>query len=363
MESLIQELQKIKDFRRRQGQRHPLWLVLLIVILGAMQGYLGYRAIADFAKANQQLIVAKFNILSKKVPSSSTIRRVLIGVDWSSLQDIFNQWSSQLGESSDLRDWVCIDGKSLNSTVKNHDKSSQNLVSFVSLYSQTSGLVLGVNRWENQNRSEIHQAQDLIRNCPFKNKVFTLDALHCQKQTVQQIMASGNQYLITVKKNQKKLYRALESVTHSQEPLSVSQEQEKSHGRIIKRHVSVFKSLDSLKSHWSGIQSFIRVERWGKRGKKDCHQVAYYISSLWENAEVFASKIKGHWLIENQLHWVKDVIFSEDNSSIRHNQARTNLSILQTLAINLFRLFGFSSITEGQRWLNHRWSRLEILLE
>lgn len=363
MDSLIKELKKVKDFRRSPGRRHPLWLVLLIVILAAMQGYLGYRAMGDFAKANQQLILNKFKIFSKKVPSSSTIRRVIMGVDWLNLQEIFNQWSSQFSEWSELRDWVCIDGKSLSSTVDNLNNSHQNFVSFVSLYSQEYQVVLGLNRFENKHSSEIKQVQDIIRDFPFTKKVFTLDALHCQKPTVKEIIESENHYLITVKKNQKKLDQALESVTNTQEPLSINIEQEKGHGRHIKRQVSVFKSPDLLKPTWCGIQSLIRVERWGNRGNKDDHQIAYYISSLLENAEVFAHKIKGHWQIENQLHWVKDVIFREDNSSISHFQARTNLSILQTMAINLFRLLGFVSITEGQRWLNNRWSRLWILLE
>lgn len=360
MDSLIKELKKVKDFRRCQGRRHPLWLVLLIVILAAMQGYLGYRAMEDFAKANQQLILNKFKIFSKEVPSSSTIRRVIMGVDWLNLQEIFNQWSSQFSEWSELRDWVCIDGKSLSSTVDNLNNSHQNFVSFVSLYSQEYQVVLGLNRFENKHSSEIKQVQEMIGSLPFTKKVFTLDALHCQKPTVQQIIASENHYLITVKKNQKKLYQALESITHSEKPLSINIEQEKSHGRQIKRQVSVFKSIEPLKSNWCGIQSLIRVERWGKRGDKDYHQVAYYISSLLEKAEVFATRIRGHWQIENQLHWVKDVIFQEDSSQIHHFQARTNLSILQTIAMNLFRLLGFVSITEGQRWLNNRWSRLWI---
>lgn len=268
----------------------------------------------------------------------------------------------------------------LGSTVDNFGNSHQNFVSFVSLYSQEYQVVLGLNCFENKRCSEIKQVQEIIEDLPLKNQVFTLDALHsladflldgnhqdrsprCQKQTVQKIIESKNHYLITVKKNQKKLYQALESVAHNQEPLSIKIEQDKSHGRQIKRQVAVFKSIDSLKSSWYEIKSLIRVERWGKRGKKDYHQVAYYISSVWEKADYFSEKIKGHWPIENRLHWVKDVIFKEDDSSIAHFQARTNLSILQTIAINLFRLLGFVSITEGQRWLNNRWSRLWILLE
>lgn len=286
-----------------------------------------------------------------------------MGVDWSNLEKIFNQWSSQLGELSNEREWLCIDGKSLSSTVQNSDNSHQNFVSFISLYSQRTQWVLAANRFENKHSSEIKQVQGGIRDGSFNNKVFTLDALHCQKQTVQEIIASGNHDLIAVKKNQKKLYKSLESVTTSQEPLSINLEQERSHGRQIKRQVSVFKSPDSLLPIWCGIQSLIRVERWGQRRNKDYHQVAYYISNLLEKAKVFATRIRGHWQIENQLHWVKDVIFKEDASPIRHFQARTNLSILQTIAINLFRLLGFVSITEGQRWLNNRWSMLWILLE
>jgi hypothetical protein len=157
----------------------------------------------DFAKANQELIVQKFHTLSQKVPSSSTIRRVLLGVDWSNLQDTFNQWSSHLENYNELRDWVCIDGKALSSMVTNPESYHQNFVSFVSLYSQEHQLVLRLNRLENKQCSEIKQVQSMIRDCTLKSQVFTLDALHCQKQTVQEIISSENHYIVAVKKNQK----------------------------------------------------------------------------------------------------------------------------------------------------------------
>lgn len=363
MKSLIKELKKVKDFRRSQARRHPLWLVLLIVVLGTMQGYLGYRALGDFAKANQKSLVKNFNLPSGQVPSYSTIRRVLLGVNWLNLQDIFNHWARNLGDSDSLKDWVCVDGKTLRSTVSNYKKNCQNFVSLVSFYSQSHHLVLGLNRFENKHESEIRQVQGMVKTCNFKNKVFTLDALHCQKLTTHLIIESGNDYLVAVKKNQKRLYENLESLTKEQEPISQSVEKEQSHGRIISRKVSVFEIFNSLENNWCGIRSLIRVERIGKRGDKDYHQVAYYISSLKENAEVFAQKIRGHWQIENQLHWVKDVILKEDSSPLHNFQARTNLSILQTISINLFRLKGFLSITEGQRWLNNRWSKLLVFLE
>ncbi len=111
------------------------------------------------------------------------------------------------------------------------------------------------------------------------------------------------------------------------------------------------------------LKSYIKVERYGERDGKEYDNCAYYISSLRENAQTFAQKIRGHWPIENQLHWVKDVIFKEDTLPLTDFQAVSNFSIIQTIALNLFRSLGFLSITEGQRWLNHRWFRLWDLLE
>jgi predicted transposase YbfD/YdcC len=83
--------------------------------------------------------------------------------------------------------------------------------------------------------------------------------------------------------------------------------------------------------------------------------------SLTESAQVFAKIIRGYWKIENQLHWVKDVIFEEDKSEISDFQAASNWSILTTIGLNLFRGLGFLSITEGQKWLAERWEKLIVL--
>lgn len=98
-------------------------------------------------------------------------------------------------------------------------------------------------------------------------------------------------------------------------------------------------------------------------GKKPYKEKVYYISSAVNDAQRLAQIIKGHWGIENQCHWVKDVIFQQDQSRIRNFQAATNFSTLKTLVINLFRSLGFVSITEGQRWLTHHWHKIFILSE
>jgi hypothetical protein len=134
MLTLIPFLKKVNDPRKKLGQRHPLWLILLLVVLGLMFGYLGYRYLETFAKSNQKLIVKTFHLTIDRVPSYSTIRRVMLLIKTSDLVESFNQWASHFATPNDLTDWVSIDGKSLRSTCKNSDNSSQNFVSIVSLY-------------------------------------------------------------------------------------------------------------------------------------------------------------------------------------------------------------------------------------
>ncbi len=112
---------------------------------------------------------------------------------------------------------------------------------------------------------------------------------------------------------------------------------------------------------FENLRRIIKVERRGSRGDKTYEETAYYISSLTASAQVFAEIIRGHWKIENQLHWVKDVIFEEDKSQISDFQAASNWSILTTMGLNLFRSLGFLSITERQRWLAERWEKLIVL--
>ena len=367
MLTLIPFLKKVNDPRRRSGKRHPLWLILLLVVLGLMFGYLGYRDIEMFAKCNQKLIVKTFHLTIDRVPSYSTIRRAMIFVNTSDLVESFNQWARQFATPNNLTDWVSIDGKSLRSTCKNCDNSSQNFVSIVSLFSQTSGLVLKLQNFQNKKSSEIGQVQELVRDYPKSGQVFTLDALHCQKETTTLITESKNHYIIALKGNQKNLLKHAVKITENESPRSQSQSVDISHGRHIVRKVSVFDipplvspSLEKLK--WSKITSLIKVERSGTRGKKDYEHLAYYISSLSGTAEIFAAKIRGHWLIENQLHWVKDVFFKEDTWPRHNDTAVTNLSLLKTIAINFYRFLGFSSLKIGQRWLNYELEKLIILL-
>lgn len=194
--NLIEQLRQVKDFRTKDGQRHQLWLVLLFVIMGTMSGYVGYRAWGDFVKRHRRVLIDKFGIQKHGVPSYSTIRRILMGVDFDNLGKTFNQWAQQY-VSLDTSEWVGVDGKSIKGTVKNYESEYQNFVSIVSVFAQNRGLVLGLDKLENKKGSEITTVQNLIATLDIEGVVFSLDALHCQKKLAFLIIDSGNDYALS----------------------------------------------------------------------------------------------------------------------------------------------------------------------
>ena len=180
-ESLIDYLKQIPDSREQSGCRHPLWLVLLIIIMGMMSGYWGYRQLGRFVERHRRELIQLLKIPQARVPSYSTIRRVMIQLDYYHLQIVFNQWSHQYSLIP-ASEWVSIDGKSLKNTVTDYDCAEQNFINCVSAFSHQRGLVLGVQMMENKINSEINVVRDLIEVLDLTRVVFTIDALHCQKK-------------------------------------------------------------------------------------------------------------------------------------------------------------------------------------
>ena len=165
------------------------------------------------------------------------------------------------------------------------------------------------------------------------------------KKTVDAIIDSGNDYLIQVKGNQSTLFRAIKATVESQEALSTSAHEQRSRGRDERRTVAVFPPPPEMLEEWTSLYRVIHVERQVARDGKKTVTHHYYISSVSSDAaEVFAAGVRGHWSIENRLHWVKDVIQHEDDSGIRKGNGIETLSIFKNVAINISRELGFDSI-------------------
>jgi len=202
--NIIELIKTLQDYRRKQGRRHPLEVVLLIIIMAIMAGAKGERAIARFAENNKKDLIKALKIERKEIPSRYVFKGIIKNIDFSQLQNIFYQWALNIVKIKE-KDVVSIDGKAIRGTVKNSHDKFQNFVSLVSVFASKRKQVLTTAKIETQKENEIPKVQELIAMLDLKKVTFTLDALHCQEKTVKIIKKTGNNYIIGVKNNQKKL--------------------------------------------------------------------------------------------------------------------------------------------------------------
>ena len=169
--------------------------------------------------------------------------------------------------------------------------------------------------------------------------------------------------MISVKANQKTLYQQLQELAQSDAVFSVHLDAEQTRNRQTTRMASVFPLPDSLKATWRGSQQGVEVIRSGSRTGEPCYERRYYITSWTEKADALQARIRSHWGIENSLHWVKDVVLGEDQSSIAGRPAATLMAMIRNLVITLFRRAGHPSITTAIDRFSNDLNRLLPMLD
>ncbi len=179
--TLIEALQTVPDHRRGAGQRYPLWVFLVLIILGTMSGYRGYRGLTRFMVRHQGHLAEQFGLKRDKLPSYSTIRRLLLEIDFNAVAVAFNTWAQAAGLVQ-AGDNCAIDGKSLTNTVSNAHSAQQNFVNVVSVFQLEQGLVVGQAAFENHDKSEIQVVYELLERLQLSGVSLSLDALHAQKK-------------------------------------------------------------------------------------------------------------------------------------------------------------------------------------
>ena len=368
--NLMEAIKAVPDHRQARGIRHPLWLILTIILLGSCTGYWGYKPLVDFTENHRATLIKLFDLpRDVRFPSHSTFRKIIQSLDFEILTVLFNVWSQQTlpikpGEL------MAIDGKSIKSTLVGSNTSYQNFVSMVSVYSHERGWVIRHKVMENQQQSEISVVEELIQELSGSHVVITADALHCQKKTLALIIDGGNDYIVTIKKNQLNLFLTAQKVVESQLASDSNQTSENLHGRSTTRTTTIYAIDTELLPLWAGAKHIIAIERTGNRwqGKKshrrlvEFHELHYYLSSLDWSANQFAEAIRGYWLIENRLHWVKDVTLNEDNCIHRGGNAPANWAMVRQFLVSLARMSGTNTLPQALRLMANQIDNLSQLL-
>ena len=336
MNYLIKEsFQQIKDFRQAKKCKHRLADILLIGICTYLSNGQDYEDMVLFAQSKGPQLGDLLD-LPNGVPSHDTFNRVFQILNPELLRGCLDQHGKALLDV--LADkQIALDGKKLRG-VDPHSKGMSGLF-IVNAWVGENRLCIGQHRVDDKS-NEIEALSPLVAQLDITDAVVSIDAIGCQKELVTQIRQQKGHYLLAVKGNQGALLEEMQCAFKACKSQIASEPWEYSRSRFETRTCSILSAASSIDASfmasWTDLQTLIKVESVRYEGTKQSHQTRYYISDeLPENALYFSKLARGHWGIENQLHWHLDVTFKEDSCRVRTGYGPENLSTLRKLALQL----------------------------
>jgi predicted transposase YbfD/YdcC len=341
--ALVERLQTIADPRRAgKNLRHPLVDLIVLGFCGVVAGCDDFVELAEWGKVNEGFL-RTFLELPHGIPAHDTFTRVFAVLKPITLQEVLLPW---LLERRGLPgDWIHLDGKTLRQT----RCKSQKLKALhgVSAWAGQTGITLGQVAVAAKS-NEITAMPQLLALLDLRDKIVTTDAMGCQKEIAQTIVAGGGDYILAVKDNQPTLHAEIQAAFAQAAPPPARSGRgyrttDTGHGRQEHREVRVLPAWGQLSAAqdaaWVGVLTLVMVTRvvWCQATGVGSTEVSYFLSSLRPNARRIGTAIRGHWSIENGLHWVLDVVFREDARRVYDRTAAENVAFLNRLALSLLR--------------------------
>jgi predicted transposase YbfD/YdcC len=337
--TLVDYFGDIEDVRLDRNKKHLLVDILVLAICGVICGANGPTEIVSVAKGKLAWF-RTFLALPNGIPSHDTIGRVLGMIRPDVLESRFLAWVRANFPALPAQQ-IAIDGKvSRRSVDATNDLPALRMIS---AWAVESGIVLGQMAVEHQS-NEITALPLLLETIAIEGCDITADAMHCQKETITTISDQKAHYTIAVKANQGHLYDDIVTTfaylrEHAPSSLQTYTTCEKGHGRIETRHYVVTNQIGMLRTAnmWTHLHTIGMVESERRINGNVERETRYYISSREANAKRFGERVRGHWSIENALHWVLDVAMREDEARLRKDHRAENMAVIRHIAINLLK--------------------------
>ena len=339
--AIVDHFSVMTDPRVERTRLHKLIDIIVIAICAAVCGADSFVEIEEFGKARRPWLAQRLE-LPNGIPSHDTFARVFARLDPREFGECFLSWTRSIKERANAG-LVAVDGKTNRGSFD--AAAGQSAIHMVSAWAAENRLVLGQVKVQDKS-NEITAIPKLLRLLDISGCIVTIDAMGCQREIASQIVAQGGDYVFSLKGNQGTLHEDVKvffeesrSVDFRDIEHSFHESVDKGHGRIEIRRCWLSSDTSWLQERhqWPHLASMAAVECEQHVRQKVTTETRYFISSLNKDAEKMAEAIRGHWGIENQLHWVLDVVFKEDNCRTRKDHAPQNLATLRHIALNLLR--------------------------
>src|SRR6185312_3414690 len=335
--SLITILRELPDPRVERTKLHRLEDILVIAICALLCGADSFEDMEVFGDAKEEWF-RTFLELPHGIPSHDTFNRLFAALDPEQFLESFMKWTQSLRKAVP-QEIVALDGKALRRALN----QGQTAKVVVSAWAAENGLVLGQQKVEDKS-NEITAVPELLRRLELAGCIVTLDAMGCQKEIAKEIHEADADYVLALKGNQGTAFAEIkkyldEAIERKDKELGFVEKADKGHGRWEIRRYWQSGKIDWFadRDQWENLRSVGVVESVREIGQQRSVERRYYLSSLPVEIETFAKAVRSHWLIENQLHWVLDVHFREDQSRARNKHAAQNLATLRRWALNLIK--------------------------
>jgi predicted transposase YbfD/YdcC len=335
--SLITIIRELPDPRVERTRLHRFEDILIIALCAMICGAESFEDMENFGEAKKDWF-SGFLELPNGIPSHDTFNRLFCALNPEKFLEAFMRWTQSLRESL-AGEIVAIDGKAIRRAIE----KGQSPKVMVGAWATGNGLALG-QRKVDEKSNEITAVPELLRTLELAGCIVTLDAMGCQKQIAKEITEADADYVLALKGNQGTAHREVqtyldEAIVRKDPKLAAFEEVDKGHGRLEIRRCWQSEDIDWFEDRglWENLRSVAVIEAVREIKGETSTERRYYLSSLPLDAERIHHAVRSHWGVENQLHWVLDVVFNEDQSRARTRYAAENLSTLRRWTLNLIK--------------------------